>query len=36
MASDPAPQRFMCLLTAFTGSMILLVTGDSLGILFLG
>lgn len=36
MASDPAPQRFMCLLVAFTGSMILLVTGDSLGILFLG
>ena len=36
MASDPAPQRFMCLLVAFTGSMVILVTGDSLGVLFLG
>ena len=36
MASDPSPQKFMSLLVAFTGSMVLLVTGDSLGILFLG
>ena len=36
MSSDPAPQRFMCLLVAFTGSMVILVTGDSLGVLFLG
>ena len=36
MSSDPAPQRFMCLLVAFTASMVLLVTGDSLGVLFLG
>jgi len=36
MSADPSPQRFMCLLVAFTASMVLLVTGDSLGILFLG
>jgi NADH-ubiquinone oxidoreductase chain 5 len=36
MSSDPTPQRFMCLLLGFTASMIILVTGDSLGIIFLG
>ena len=36
MSSDPTPQRFMCLLIGFTASMIILVTGDTLGVLFLG
>ena len=36
MAGDPAPQRFMSLLVGFTAFMVILVTGDSLGTLFLG
>jgi NADH:ubiquinone oxidoreductase subunit 5 (subunit L)/multisubunit Na+/H+ antiporter MnhA subunit len=36
MSSDPSPQRFMALLVAFTGFMVLLVTGENLGVLFFG
>lgn len=36
MASDPHGQRFMSLLSFFTASMCLLVTGDSLVVLFVG
>lgn len=36
MSSDPSPQRFMSLLVAFTGFMVLLVTGDNFAVLFLG
>lgn len=36
MAGDPHGQRFMSLLSLFTAFMVLLVTGDSLAILFAG
>ncbi len=36
MSSDPVPQKFMCLLLGFTASMVILVTGDTLGVIFLG
>ena len=36
MAGDPHGQRFMALLSLFTAFMILLVTGDSLAIMFVG
>jgi NADH-ubiquinone oxidoreductase chain 5 len=36
MAEDPHAQRFMSLLSLFTASMVVLVTGDSYGVLFVG
>lgn len=36
MAGDPHATRFMSLLSLFTASIVLLVTGDSLGLLFVG
>ena len=36
IGEDPHGQRFMCLLSLFTASMVLLVSGDSLGLLFVG
>lgn len=36
IASDPHGQRFISLLSLFTASMVLLVAGDSLGVLFTG
>ena len=36
MSSDPNPQRFMALLLAFTGFMVMLIAGDNLGVLFFG
>ena len=36
MSADPVPQKFMCLLLGFTASMVILVTGDTLGVIFLG
>jgi NADH:ubiquinone oxidoreductase subunit 5 (subunit L)/multisubunit Na+/H+ antiporter MnhA subunit len=36
MAGDPSPQKFMALLLAFTGFMVLLIAGDNLAVLFFG
>lgn len=36
MSGDPNPQKFMSLLLAFTGFMVLLIGGDNLGVLFFG
>lgn len=36
MSEDPNPQKFMALLLAFTGFMVILIAGDNLGVLFFG
>jgi len=36
MSADPNPQKFISMLLAFTGFMVLLIAGDNLAVLFVG